>query len=347
MRFFLKLSLLLTVSITFSGCGIDKDKAILMAAGSYGDLAVVVSEDSMRPMADRFLAILNEDITFVIKPEKLFKPDVFLPRRQEYAQGYKNIIYLVHLGGGGPVEKLVRKKVSKSSLEKLESGGGGIVQLHDPFSTYQFMVVVASKDKNSLGSILRNNSLHIRQILEKSSQERILRRYRYTGLNTPLINDYWDRYGFMMEIPAEFNQNQNQPGGYPGLELMQNSPSRGISVSWTSIENPTLLLQNQAALFEIRVEMGEKLHNEEIIPSANIWSDTQIQDVDGVKLRGAWNSNSFSGGGAFWCYFIPDESHGRMYCVDILAYAPNLDKLQYFRKMEAIVSTFSTNRPQP
>jgi hypothetical protein len=347
LRLIPKMLLFLLVVFSFSGCGMDKDKAILMAAGSYGDLAVVVSNNGMKPIADRFLTLLNQDITFVIKPEKLFKPEVYMPSERKYAEGFKNIIYLVHLGGGGSVEKLVRGKVSDEAMGQLESGGGGIVQIHDPYSTYQLMIVVASRDRNNLASILRKNSEHIREIIQNSSQERILRRFRYSRLNTPLMNKYWDEFGFMMEIPAVFSQNQIQPGGFQGVEIMQNGPSRGISVSWKEVDNPTELLSDRPALFAIREEMGHKMHDEEIIPSANMWSGARIQGVDGVKLQGAWNSNLFSGGGAFWSYFIPDEARGRLYCVDLLAYAPNREKLQYFRKMDAIVSTFSTTRPQP
>ena len=49
----------------------DEDEML----GSYGDLAVMMSTDALRPVADRFLADMNTEMTFVIKPETLFKPD--------------------------------------------------------------------------------------------------------------------------------------------------------------------------------------------------------------------------------------------------------------------------------
>ena len=53
--------------------GIDRDKGIFMAAGSYGDLAVVLPDAAAEPLANRFLERFNIQRTFVIKPEPLFQ----------------------------------------------------------------------------------------------------------------------------------------------------------------------------------------------------------------------------------------------------------------------------------
>jgi hypothetical protein len=329
------------------GCGFDSEKGILMAAGAYGDLAVVMSDDALRPLADRFLVGMNQEKIFVIKPETLFKPDFFGPDRWELAKGYKNALFLVRIGDAGKAAKTARKLMSKEAWQRLSDGGGGIVKVVDPWSTYQQVVVVASKDRNNLGSILAKNTEKIRLLFEDSNRERILRRNRYDGLNTALMDAYWGRYGVFLEIPGEYRQNQFEPDGYPGLELMRNGPSRGISLAWRKAENPVALLADQDQLAAFRSDLGDKLHGEEIIPSSFVWSPAQIGGVECVKLEGAWTSNKFSGGGAFWCYFIPDTARQRVTCLDLLVYAPGMDKMNFFRRMDAVASTFSTQRPQP
>lgn len=339
--------LILISCLLVSGCGMDSEKGILMAAGSYGDLAVVMSDEALRPVADRFMTEMNPEKIFVIKPETLFNPDFFGPDQWELAKGYKNALFLVRIGDGGKAEKTARKLMSDEAWDRLKAGGGGVVKVADPWSTYQQVVVVASKDRNSLGSILNRNSQTIRDIFENSSRERILRRHRYAGLNTALMDAYWDRYGVFIELPSEYRQNQFEPKGFPGLELMRNSPSRGISLSWSKAAEPAALLEDTEALAALRAEMGEKLHDEEIIPSSFLWSPAEIGGVACVKLEGAWTSNKFSGGGAFWCYFIPDSHRQRMVVLDLLVYAPGLDKMGYFRRLDAVASTFSFQRPQP
>ena len=345
----MKKSLLLLglgATLAAAGCGVNKEKAILMAAGSYGDLAVVVSDAELRPVADRFVAQLVTEKTFVIRPEPTFNVDIFEPDRWELAKGYKNVLILVDLGKGGAAAKGARKAISKETWERLESGGGGVVQAKDPWSTYQHLVVAASRDRNNLSSILSRNVDKIRTIYEESNRERILRRNRYDGLNTNLVNACMDRLGFFLEIPGAYEQNQLQPDGYPGVELMRKGPSRGITVSWLESADPQAVLADREQLIEMRAEMGAKMHFEEILPQTFVWETVDFGGRTFQKLEGAWNSTRFDGGGAFWCYFTADEKQGRVYCIDLLVYAPGMEKMDMFRQMEAVASTFSTERPQ-
>ena len=340
----LVLSLLLTLAVT--GCGLDREQGILMAAGSYGDIAVVAGGDRMVPLANRFLETFNTRTTFVIKEEPLFKPDVFGPDRLGLAKGYKNVMLLVVLDGGGPVESAARKAVSRDAWDRMCESGGGIVQVNDPWSTYQFLVVVASRDRNSLGSILRNNADKLRDMFEQKNRQRIVRRYRYDGLDDRLMTALWDRYGFFLEIPAVFRQNQLEPDGFPGVELLQGGQSHGGTISWLETDDPLSVLADREALANMRADMGERMHSEEIVPETFVWREAVIDRVPGVKLEGAWNSTRFAGGGPFWCYFLPDTRRGRLYCVDLLVYAPGLDKAEYFRRLDALAHTFSFTRPR-
>ena len=328
------------------GCGLDKEKGILMAAGSYGDLAVVVSHPDLLPVADRFVAQFVTEKIFVIKPEPDFKVDIFGPDRFDHAKGYKNVLLLVALGKGGGVEKAARREISQETWERLTAGGGGVVQTKDPWSTYQHLVVAASRDRNNLGSILSRNNEKIREIFEESNRERILRRNRYDGLNTNLVNACMDRLGFFLEIPGEYQQNQLEPDGFPGIEMMRQRPSRGITVTWQDTPDPAGMLEDRDRLIAMREQMGRRMHSEEILPQTFAWSTVEFDDRSFRKLEGAWSSNRFDGGGAFWSYFLADEKRGRVWCIDLLVYAPGMDKMPMFRRMEAVVSTFSTERPQ-
>lgn len=333
-------AVLMTLVVSL-GCDFDKEKGILMAAGSYGDLAVVVSDRNIEPLARRFVDGLNVKKTFVIKEEGLFNPDVFLPNQLDMGKGYKNAILLLRIGDGGPVEKVVRKKISKETWTRLASGAGGMVQLNDPWATYQTVLVVASRDRNSLGSLLRNKTEKIRDLFEESSRQRILRRNRYNGLDTHLMNAYRDRFGFSLEIPKDFQQNQLEPDGFPGLELLKSAPSRGITISWLHTEDADWLMDQRDALQLMRQEMGVKLHSEDIIPGTLVWSKTNLGKHEVLKMEGAWTSKRFAGGGAFWCYFIPDPVHNRVICLDLLVYGPGLDKMPMFRNLAAVASSFT------
>jgi len=300
----------------------------------------------MKPMARQFIGRFNTEHLFVIKPEMNFKPDTFGPRKLKFAKGYKNSLMLVHLGAGGPVEKEAKKLISKATWERLNAGGGGVVQVKDPWSTYQLVVIVASRDRNSIGSLLNKNLIKIQDLFDDSNCRRILRRNRYDGLKTDLMDLYRRDIGFYLEIPGDYEQNQYRPDGFPGLEVMRKGPSRGISVSWMKTKDPLRDLANFEILARMRSKMGDKLHSEDLVASTFIWDETEINGILAVEMKGAWNSHRFVGGGPFWCYFVPDLDRGRIYCIDLLVFAPGMEKMNFFRRMSAIVSTFSLKGPQ-
>ena len=341
------LAALFVLPLLIAGCGFDRDKGILMAAGSYGDLAVVVSDENLRPAVERFLNKFNREYTFVIAREKVFAIDVFSPRQFDLCRNYKNILIVARIGDGGPVQKQVERLVSASTLQQMAGGGGALVQLDDPFATYQFGMVAATADRNSLISMLNNSAEKIRDIFQQKSRERIQRHNRHVGLQNGLMATLWDRFGFFIEIPEEFRQNQVEPDRFPGLELMATGPSRGISVSWMPHENPREALADRALLLEMREALGELMHNEELVPETFVWNEATIDGNPSVKLEGAWNSNVFAGGGPFWCYFIPDMQSKRLLCLDLLVYAPHEDKMGFFRNLDAVAATFSLQQPHP
>ena len=338
---------LLLLLLLFTACGVDQDRGIFMAAGSYGDMAVVMPDEATRPLVDRFLGLFNSTHTFVIRDETRFTPDVFAPENWDLAKGYKNVLMLVVLDDGGRVAKEARKVVSAESWRKMEEAGGGIVRVNDPWSTYQLVVVVAARDRNSLGSVLIRNAESLRGNLEKSNRERILRRNRYDGLNEQLMTALWQRFHIFLEIPATFQANQSEPDGFPGLEIMRNGPSRGITISWRKVADPAADLKDRDLLLAMRQDLGTAMHDEELVPETLVWQDAEIGGVACVKLEGAWNSKRFAGGGPFWCYFIPDPTRDRLLCLDLLVFAPGLDKMDFFRRLDAIASTCATERPQP
>lgn len=341
-------ALLLVSVLLTAGCGYDENKGLFMAPGAYGDLAVVVSSPELTPLANRFLGVFNTTRTFVIAAEPTFVADVYPPDRWDLAKGYKNSIFLVRIGDGGPAESAIRKALPGETWEQLGKGGGGVVKLNDPWASYQLAVVVASRDRNNLGSLLTKNTDKIRDIFAESSRERILRRNRYEGLNTPLMEDHWNRFGFFMEIPRDFERIQFLPDGFQGVELMKKGPSRGVTIAWRQVEGDPLeyLLNNEEALLAMREELGERLHHEEVHPETLVWSLEKLGGQPCVRLEGAWTSRKFAGGGAFWSYFVADPDRNRIYCIDLLVYAPGMDKMNFFRHLEAIASSFATTRPQ-
>jgi hypothetical protein len=340
-------ALILAVIGGGAGCGYDEEKPIFMAPGSYGDIAIVVSDVNLIGGLAPFRKDFNVEHSFVLARENLFNIDVYEPDQWELCQGYKNILFVWRVGDGGPVEEYLRDKLTDAGEERATSAAGTLLQLENPFGSYQHAFIAAAQDRNSLLSYLSRNAAELRTRFQEKSAQRIMRRYRYEGLASEVMNDLWLKHRFFLEIPASFRVNQDAPDGYPAVELMLNGPSRGITIAWTQSSDPELLLSQRPLLLELRKEMGLKMHNEEIVPEGLVWSEDTIGGLPAVKLEGAWTSLGFDGGGPFWCWFVADTQNRRVFCLDALVYAPGMDKMDYFRRLRAIVGTFSLDRPQP
>jgi hypothetical protein len=328
-----------------TGCQLDRNEAMLMAGGAYGDLAVVVSQDNLEPAVQPFLARLNQRVSFVIKEEMSYKVDVYRPDKWKLCKNFKNILFVVQWGAGGPVQKEVSHLLSDESLR--QARGGHLVQLNNPYARYQYVLVAVSPDRNMLASLLNRNVDEIRSGLEASSRDRIMQRFRHEGIAEDLVARNWNKYHFHLEIPRAYRQNQENPRGFPCIEWMRNAPSRGITLAWREEADPRTFLGDHDQLLAWRREMGEKVHDEELVAQSLAWSDTTVAGMPAVKLTGAWSGLEFAGGGPFWSLFVPDAQNGRVFCIDLLCYAPSEDKLPFFREMQAIASTFSVEAPQP
>jgi len=318
-----------------------------MAAGSYGDIAVVLSDEDLRPAVQPLLNYLNTPVTFVITEENPYSIDIFGPDKMKISQGYKNIFFVLRWEDGGPVGKKVSRLLSKETLGRLRDGQGGFIQMNNPFARYQFSLIFTAHDRNSIASVMRRNREKIAEQLEKSIRERIQRRFRHTGLHENLMTRYWQKFEFFLEIPQEYRENQVLPEGFQGIEWTRNAPTRGISLAWRDVENIPAALQDQDWLLAWRQEMGHAMHNEEIVDVGLTWREIEFAGQPCVQLSGSWASLVIDGGGPFFSFFIGDTKRGRLYCLDILVFAPGMEKMPFMREMRAIAETFSLQRPHP
>jgi hypothetical protein len=333
--------------VLLASCGYDEEKPIFMAPGSYGDIAVVVSNATMAGSLGPFENALNEEYVFVIKKETLFNIDVYRPAQWELCRNYKNIVFLWHVDHGGPVEGALRDLLTDAGEQKARSRSGALIEVESPFASYQHAVVLAATDRNSLLSYATGQAPGLRALFERESEKRIMRRYRYEGLNEQLMRDFWRKHRFFMEIPGSYRLNQDQPDGYPAVELIRNDPTRGLTIGWSHSVDPNLIIGHKPLLVELRKELGLKMHHEDIVESSLVWTQDTLGDQTVWRLEGAWTSRRIEGGGPFWAWFIADPDNQRIICIDALCYAPGTEKMDIFRRLRAIAQTFSLERPQP
>ena len=343
------LALAFITSVTRAEEQARRERAITMAVGSYGDLAIVLSAPALRGVVRPALDRLNTQVTFVVREEPTFAVDFYAADEWKFAHDYKNLLILVNWSDGGRVVRAVEDLLEPPDLARLRAAGGGIAQLNDPLLSYQFAVIVAAHDRTQLAALLERNADRLRELYEKQNRERIRRQFAREGLHDGWLARNWQRYRILLSIPSVYRENQVEPAGFPGIEWTRAGPTRGITLSWRRAPHPETLLADRAALLSMRRDMGRVLHREEISDEGLEWESTRLGELPALRLTGSWVSREIQVGGAFWSYFIADPAGGRVFCLDLLAYMPHIDepKMPLYRELLAIAETFSLRQPHP
>ena len=329
-----------------SGCSGDARDSIISAVGSYGDIAVILSDPELEPHLETFRGLLAPQQTFVIKQEPTYRFQTFQGKHWKDGRNYRNLLFVCHWGSGGPVQSAVEGMVPEERLRSLLSGRGGVVTLRDPFFRNQMAIVAVARRPNDLIRVLNAQAAALGDTLARDIDRRILADNRSHGLLADVARNAWRRFGFSIELPAVFRENQTRPDGYPGVEWIRTDvATRGLTVSWADVEDPDARLKDRNFLSEMRNSLGEALHSESLDPDSFDWTTELVDGRPAVKLAGNWTSRRVGAGGTFWSYFLAAPERGRVYCFDLLVYAPNKDKMDYFRRLRALLESVSFTEP--
>jgi len=330
-----------------SGCGDRKDSSLFSAVGSYGDIAVLASRPGLYEAAGPFFDRFNPEVTFVLKREDTYDIQHFEQKNWKDARNYRNLIYLVRSGDGGPVEKEAKRLLGDEAFDRLSKGLGGVVTLTDPYFRNQQAIIAVSSNRQVLLRTLNQQAEALADTLRDGIHRRLRRDHLREGVHTASIAHLWSRHGFWLEIPQSFKENQTEPEGFPGIEWIRtNGATRGLTLSWSEVDDAERTLRDHNALAAMRDAMGQALHREELIPESFEWGEEMLGGLPALRLTGAWKSHEVSVGGAFWCYFVSDPGHRRIMCIDLLVYGPDREKMDDFRRLRAIAETFSLHQPR-
>ncbi len=336
--------------LTAGGCGEGRDDDPLFSAvGSYGDVAVITSDPSLFDLAGPFMDRLSPDHVFVIKTEETYRFHHYTGKEWRNGRNYRNLLFLLRWGDGGPVEKEIRSLVSEASLTRLTGGAGGVLTIRDPYFRNQLATVVVAPERRTIPRLLDRNAPALADTLAADIDRRMVRDNRRNGVHTATIRRDWGRHGFWLEIPKSYRENQYEPDGYKAVEYLSTLPdgaALGLTTAWA--DDIDSGLADRDALLALRRDVGRVMQDDSELNDASLeWSDTTLAGHPAVKLTGAWASVSAGVGGPFWCYFVKMPDRDRIVMVDLLVYAPNREKMDDMRRLAAIAGTLSFDEPRP
>lgn len=328
-----------------SGCGQSTHDSIVSAVGSYGDVALLASDQELADALNGFRDRFSPDRTFVIQVEETYRFQTFAGKRWQDGRNYRNLVLCARGDRNGRVEKAARGLVGDENYAHL-ARSGGVVTVRDPWFRNQIAFVAVAPDANRLVSLLGERATAMGDTLAADINRRIVVDNRSRGLMPDPRRRQWARFGFSIELPKTFKENQSEPDGFPGIEwLRTDGATRGVTVSWEPVADTASALADHAALLAQRRALGAHMHHESIDSAGLVWGEESIHGEPVPYLDGNWTSNEVGVGGPFRCYFFADAAKGRIYCVDLLIYAPNREKMDFARRLRAVLETFSLEEP--
>jgi Domain of unknown function (DUF4837) len=345
-RFAIVIGTMAILFVLTGGCAQESRDTLFSAVGSYGDIALMTSSPQISGSLSEFLEIVNPAETFVIKKEDTYRIHSYSDKDWKLGRNYRNILFVIRWGDGGPLEKEVKHLLSEETLTRLTTGQGGMVPVRNPYFKNQLAFVIIASQRSNLRRVLKSQAPIVARTLGENIIERMIQDNQRNGLTPGLDKKYLRDYGFSLEVPRYYKENQVRPDGFPGLELLQSTPvTRGISISWEGTENPAIRITDRDFLLGMRERLGEALHDETLSAGSLEWSTETVAGREVTKLSGAWSSADVGVGGPFRSYFFPDAARERIVCVDLLVYAPNKEKMDYFRSLRAVLETFALAEP--
>jgi len=339
------LVLQILILLFLSGCNKSESDYIISAVGSYGDVAIISSSEQLQKRLLPEYDSINREEIFVLKKENTLHFRYFPAKHWKNARNYRNVIIALDWSDGGKVQGLIKDMISEARLNQLLNGPGGLVSIKDPWYRNQFAIVVVANSAASLKRLLKDKSDIISREIHKSNLERMMADNRKRGFHKDVVANYNKHLGLSIEFPLDYRQNQIMPDGYKGLEwIIPGPPTRGISLGWIETDDCKLALENKEFLAEARSKLGKYLHSETIVMSSLKWGEEKLAGIDAIRLSGSWVSDEVGVGGPFKCYFVPDPNMNQIICIDLLVYAPDKEKMDYFRKMRSVIETLSFSK---
>lgn len=331
-----------------AGCGGRDENPIFSAVGSYGDVAVFASSAGLYRAAEPVLDQLAPERTFVLAEEATYRFTDYSGKNWKDGRNYRNLLFLVSWGDGGPVEKELGSLLSDEARKRLQGKRGSWFVIHDPYFRNQLAIVVAAADPNAVLRIFRKSGEAIGDTLRTDIMRRIRRDHRRQGLREEDRRRLWSDHAFTLEIPATYERRDGAGRPRRGGEWLRTADdgrTLGLTVIWTPSEDPARELRDRERLLEFRERLGREIHAERLIPESLEWGEEVLGGAAAVRLRGAWASEEVSVGGPFECFFLADPARDRLFCLDLLVYGPGSEKMDDFRRLRAIAETFSLQAP--
>lgn len=294
-------------------------------SGSTGELVIVLDKAKWDgSLGDLIREILGAEANGLPQSEPLF--DLVNVTPGGFGELYITHRNILFIQTGSDKEKKVSVQMNK-------------------YASSQLIINLEGKDDEDISELLKEQQKLIIDKINITERDRWIKYYK-GSLNSISFNKLREEHKISLHVPSNFALDVNEKG-----------------FIWMSYETPTT---TQSILVHYFDYNGENYFNEDSIksirnnmtrekvkgPAEGTWmtiedrapvsySTFRFRDRNYAMLKGLWTLENGFMGGPFVSLVTKDEVNNRFVMVDGFVYAPNDDKRELLRQVEAILYTVS------
>jgi hypothetical protein len=220
----------------------------------------------------------------------------------------------------------------------------------DLWAKPQRIIKVVAANPQQWVNAFNRNSEGFKILYDRTERERLLNIFRPTT-NAALVDDLYNHLGIKMTIPSGFYMAKKEAGfawiRNEAVDFSQGLIIYSIPYRDTFDLNPLRLVAVRDSILQKHIpgpSDGSFMSTEKEFLSPHIVATNQYITDYAIESRGMWNVIGDFMAGPYVAYTIVDHNKGSLLTVEGYVYAPNKDKRDYLRQMEAILYSLNMNQ---
>ena len=321
-----KLLFFLFSSMVVLFCSCNKSKKAMqpgISGNSYEIMAVMNKTLWESTVGDTLRSVFMQDMAGLPQEEPLFNMvNIPLTYFDQELKTHRNVLQVV-----------ISKDVKDAN----------IIFKKNAWARHQMYVKMLAKDSESFYSLLSENKDKLLSLFLGEELSR-LKSYYTKYPNSQIFNNLKNNYGFTLSIPKGYNLNVDTTK-FVWISSETPKNSRGLmaySYPYTAQSqfeaNNLIKKRNQLLKKYIPGPTDGSYMSTDTVTPLSV-KQYEFNGLYALEIRGLWKVENDYMGGPFVNLSVLDEKNNRIVCVDGYVYAPQEDKRNLIRQVEAIMHT--------
>jgi len=275
--------------------------------------------------------------------EKIFTIILREPGKFGDLKRFPHLLFIGTLNQKGTTKDILEGMLDETARRKIEQDSSFIFRRRDAWSKGQLLVVLVSKDLETLKGHLQKDKDLIFKLFDDHANEIVMQQMYRLNEQKDIEKQLMQEHGWSVRVQHDFFVAiDSSEARFVWLRRM--GPQREFFVYWEPVDDPSKLskewmMQKRDSLSKVYFE------GDYIFQDSSIKVKSKTIDFNGryaIQLDGVWQNEKNIVGGPFRSFGFYNKSDGRLYLVDCSIVAPGERKWPYMRQVEAMARTFKT-----